>query len=399
VLSRRALLLSAAAGPGPRIVFTGRGRSGFLNPDRRLEWIGEDGRGLRALPVPQDPGAGFGLYGFFRDGRVLLQSLALPEGWQSQTFDEYYPRSRTRVWAADLVSGRLEELCTRERLSSFYSPVCLLPGETRLAVTVLLNGKSVLYTMNLDGTGALPLTAPGEFVYGVSLSPDATRFAFHSDYHIHTCRLDGSERREWAAERGVIYFGSSWSPDGEWVLFQTCDGKRDPAHDWSRIGIVSTGSGEIRWLTTPAAAWFGASFGEPGNPGGGSNQPQWAPGRGLRVLYVRRIPGAVTPWVFATGRRDTDHFNRDYRPDAARGGTHLVTVNVANGKESHLTPPREGLWDFRPQYSPDGTRVCFLRAPVGQPPELWVAQVSGAKARALTRGMRAAGCEHPSWAR
>lgn len=402
MVSRRALLLSASAAAAPPragIVFTGRGRSGFLNPDRRLEWIGPDGRGLRAVPVPQDPGAGFGIYGYFRDSRALLQSLTLPEGWQSQTFDEYYPRSRTRVWAADLASGRLEELCTRERLSSFYSPVCLLPGEARMAVTVLLNGKSVLYTMNLDGTEARALTGPDEFVYGVSLSPDGTRFAFHSNYRIHTCRLDGSDRREWAAGRGVIYFGSSWSPDGEWVLFQACDSKQDPAHDWSRIGIVSTRSAEVRWLTAPAAAWFGASYGEPGNPGGGSNQPQWAPGGPLRVLYVRRMPGAVPPWVFAAGRRDTDHFNRDYRPDAAQGGTHLATVDVATGKESHLTPPRARVWDFRPQYSPDGRRVCFLRAPVGQSPELWLVQANGAQARMLTRGLRGAGCEHPSWTR
>ncbi len=407
MLSRRTLLVSASAGLAATsqqtgIVFTGRGRSGFLNPDRRLEWISENGRGLRRVPLPEDPGAGFGLYGFFRDGRALLQSLALPEGWQTQTFDEYYPRSRTRIWAADLTAGRVEELCTRDRLSSFCSPVCILPGEARLAATVLLNGKSVLYTMNLDGTEPRALTGPGEFVYGVSLSPDGARFAFHCDYRIQTCRVDGSDRRELAAERGVIYFSSSWSPDGEWVLFQACDGRQDPAHDWSRIGIVGGRGGRpVRWLTPPAEAWFGASYGQPGNPGGGSNQPQWAPdNRGpMSVLYVRRIAGSVTPWVFAAGRRDTDHFNRDYRPETARGGAHLTAIDVATGKQTHVTAPREGVWDFRPAFSPDGRRICFLRAPVGQPPELWIARSNGGKARALTHGMRGAGCEHPSWTR
>ncbi|MCC6536821.1 MAG: PD40 domain-containing protein, partial [Bryobacterales bacterium] len=234
-----------------------------------------------------------------------------------------------------------------------------------------------------------------------SLSPDGARFAFHSNYRIHICRLDGAEQRELAAERGVIYFGSSWSPDGEWVLFQACDGRQDPAHDWSRIGIAGAAgkASGVRWLTAPATAWFGASYGEPGNPGGGSNQPQWAPGRPARVLFVRQISGSVTPWAYAAGRRDTDHFNRDYRPDAARGGTHLASVEVATGKESYLTPPRDGVWDFRPACSPDGRRVCFLRAPVGQAPELWVADARGGRPRALTRGVRGAGCEHPAWVR
>ena len=106
--------------------------------------VAEDGHGLRALELPGQDESGWGAYGFFRDGRALLQSLALPPDWKGKTFDEYYPKSRTRLWACNLKTGNLEELCHRDRLSSFYSPCCLLPGESRIAVTAIVDGKSVL---------------------------------------------------------------------------------------------------------------------------------------------------------------------------------------------------------------------------------------------------------------
>ena len=316
--------------------------------------VAEDGHGLRALELPGQDESGWGAYGFFRDGRALLQSLALPPDWKGKTFDEYYPKSRTRLWACNLKTGSLEELCHRDRLSSFYSPCCLLPGESRIAVTVIIDGKSVLYTMNLDGGDSRAITAKDEFVYGVSLSPD-----------------------------------------GEWVLFQVCDGKQDPAHDWSAIAIARA-NGDVRFLTAPASAWFGATYGERDNPGGGSNQPQWAPD-GSGVLYVRRMPGAKTPWEFQAGRKDTDHFNREFRPDEARGGTHLALIDPRTNRERHLTEPEEGRWDFRASWSRDSRRICFLRAHTGTAPELWVMDAGGAKATRVSRGMREAGVEHPWW--
>ena len=404
MLSRRAALLlgappalRAAAAKPRAILFTGRGRSGFLNPDRRLEIVGEDGRRLRALALAVPGDAGWGAYGFFRDGRALLQSLALPPDWKGKTFDEYYPRSRTRVWACNLETAGLEELCHLGRLSSFYSPCCLLPGEARIAVTAIVDGKSVLYTMDLDGSHARSVTAKDEFVYGVSLSPDGKRFAFHANYHIHVCNVDGTERREIAGAKGMLYFGTSWSPDGEWVLFQVCDGRQDPAHDWSAIAIAHpSGDGGTHFLTPPAAAWFGATYGAKDNPGGGSNQPQWAPD-GSGVLYVRRVPGAKTPWEFQAGRKDTDHFNREFRPAAAKGGTHLALIDPRTDRETFLTRPQDGHWDFRASWSPDSRRICFLRAHTGGAPELWTMDARGGGAKPVTRGLRGAGAEHPWW--
>ncbi len=393
-----ATLLPARTPAARTLLFVSRGHSGFLNPDKRLELVNENGSGLRQLFRRDEAGAGFGCYGFFRDGRAILQSLALPEDWRQRTFDDYYQRSHARLWTCDLRSGRLNEICHVDRLSSFYSFSCLMPGEARAAVTVMLGGKSLLYTMNLDGTEPRAITGPEEFVYGVSLSPDGRRFAFHSNYRIHVCNIDGSGRVELAGRAGTLNFGSTWSPDGEWVLFQVCDSKLDPAHDWSAIAMVRASGGEpVRMLTALGSAWFGASYGTRANPGGGSNQPQWAPD-GSGILYVRRIPDSVTPWVFQTKRKDTDHFNRDFVPEGARGGTHLAVIDPRTGTERPMTPAANGVWDFRAFWSPDSRRVCFLRAPVGEAPALYVTDAaSGASPRRLTSGLRGAGAEHPVW--
>ena len=412
MLTRRSALGlgAAAATPLPRwpgqtptalrtLLFVSRGNSGFLNPDKRLELVNEDGSRLRPLFRQNEDGAGFGCYGFFRDGRAILQSLTLPKDWRQRTFDDYYQRSRARLWTCDFRNGRLTEICHAQRLSSFYSFCCLLPGEARAAVTVMRGGKSVLYTMNLDGAEPRAITGPDEFVYGVSLSPDGRRFAFHSNYRIHVCQIDGSGRVELAGKPGTLYFGSSWSPDGEWVLFQVCDSQSDPAHDWSAIAMARAAGGEpVRMLTGPASAWFGASYGTRANPGGGSNQLQWAPD-GSGILYVRRIPDSVTPWVFQTQRKDTDHFNRDFVPEDSRGGTYLVVIDPRTGSERLLTQPANGVWDFRAAWSPDSRKICFLRAPVGAAPELCVtdATAAGATPKRLSSGLRRAGAEHPVW--
>lgn len=392
--TRRRCFALAAAPCAPRVLFTGRGATGFLNPDRRLEIIGVSKtkpQVLRLQGAGQGAGqSGWGFYGTFRDGRLLLMSLELPADWRTRPFDDYYPRSRTRIWRAHATTGALEELCARDRVSSFYAPCCVLP-DGRLAVTAIVNGKSILYTMEPDGSDARAITGEAEFVYGVSLSPDGQWFAFHANYRIHVCRVDGRARREVAAERGMLYFGSAWSPRGDWVLFQACDPRADPAHDWSRIGVARPDGSDLRWLTPPASAWFGASYGPRTNPGGGSNQPLWA---GERVLYVRRIPDAATPWQFQANRRDTDHFNRDYRPELARGGAHLSVHDPATGEEEFVTPPRPGVWDFRPAFSPQ-SGVAFCRARVGRDPELWLALAG--RLRRLTSGVRGHGVEHPAW--
>src|SRR2546430_13052829 len=39
------------------------------------------------------------------------------------------------------------------------------------------------------------------------------------------------------------------------------------------------------------------------------------------LLFPRRLPDSKVPWEFQSRRPDTDHFNREFKPELARGGT------------------------------------------------------------------------------
>jgi TolB protein len=309
-------------------------------------------------------------------------------------FDEYYPQSKTHLWLYDSVTGKREELAVRERLSNFLAPCVLMPDEARMAVTAMMDGKTRLYTMDLDGRNARPVSAAGENVYGVSLSPDGVRFAYHADYRIVTIGANGSDRREVNGAKGQLMFGTTWSPDGEWVLYQNCTPRSDPGHDWSDIWIGRPDGSANRALTRDNAAWFGASYGPRHNPGSGSNMPQWTR---QGIVFVERSAGARTPWQFQSQRKDTDHFNRDYLPEQARGGTRITLLDPASGGRRGLTAFAEGRWDFRPAPSADGQYTLFCRAAVGENPAIWGMKRDGDAARFLNRGFRNQGADHPRW--
>lgn len=395
MLSRRGFLAAALAKPAPLFFFTARGNEGVRGTGSRLGMQRTDGTGLRILEFPEPNHIGWLPYCFFRDGRrAVLLSLELPQDWRTRTFDDYYPKSQTHLWLYDMESGKKEEIATKERLSNFLAPCLLLPGEERIAVTALANGKQRLYTMDLDGRNARAVSGENEFVYGVSLAPDGKRFAYHANYRIVTIGADGTDRREAHGQTGQLLFGTSWSPEGEWVLYQNCTPKTDPGHDWSDIWIARPDGREKRALTTGNAAWFGASYGPKHNPGSGSNMPQWTQ-RG--ILFAERSEGARVPWVFQAGRPDTDHFNRDYAPGEAKGGTRITQLNPVTGERVGLTAFTEGRWDFRVTPSASGDAILFCRAAVGENPAVWVMDANGKRARMLNRGQNGQGSDHPRW--
>jgi TolB protein len=152
---------------------------------------------------------------------------------------------------------------------------------------------------------------------------------------------------------------------------------------------------EHRVLTEGQSMWFAATYGDPQNRGGGSNLPAWT--QDGRILFPRRLPGSKVAWEFQRDRPDLDHFNRDYHPELARGGTEICRLDPRGGPIERLTrgdPPR---WDFRACESPDGKHVAFARAATGEAPSLWVMDAGGGGERLLSRGIGDKGVDHPRW--
>lgn len=404
-LSRRQVILSAAALPlaaaaertpksgarkSARLLFTSSGKTAVINSDgaelRYLEFDVKD-------QVTWQPGP------FLSDGRVVFLSMEQRRDGPGRPFDEYYTQTPTHLWLYDLDRRTLKEIATRDRLAVFYTPAVLVSDE-RILVQVVRNTVGQIFSMNLDGTDAKEFTKAGEGLpYGLSLSPDRKRVAFHlaspTGYQIWTSNTEGGDRVKIAAHPDHLYFGTSWSPDGKWVLFQDCLYKSDPGHDWSDVCIGRADGSEHRVLTSGRPMWFAATYGNEQTKGGGSNMPAWT--LDGKIVFPCRLPGSVLPWQYRVGEPDTDHFNRKFNPAEAKGGTEICFLDPHSGKLTQQTQPGDRTWDFRATPSPDGKQLAFCRAKVGEPPALWVMDMDGRHSRRLTGGLNGSGADHPRW--
>ncbi len=373
-----------------RLFFTSGGKTCLINAD---------GTGLRVLELEAPNQATWQPCGFFPDGRALLLSMEARRDGPGKPFEEYYHLTPTHLWIYDLDSGVLTEIAAKERMAPFYTPALLL-NEERMLVQVVRTKPGQIFNMNLDGTDAREFTGANEGLpYGLSLSPDGTRVAFHlagpEGYQVWTSDTRGEDRKCLAAHPEYLYFGTSWSPDGQWVAYQACKYKEDPGHDWSDLCIGRPDGSEHRMLTEGQALWFGATYGNLETKGGGSNIPVWT--KDGKVLCSRRLPGSRVAWEYRAGQPDLDHFNREFKPEQAQGGTEICTISPGDGSVTRLTQMKPPVWDFRACESPDGYRIVFCRCVTGESPALWVMNADGCDLRMLTRGLNDAGADHPCW--
>ncbi len=374
-----------------RFFFTSEGKTGMMNAD---------GSGLRYFQfdmpdqVTWQPGASFS------DGRrVLFLSMEARRDGPGKPFGEYYHKTPTHIWIYDLDDESLVEIANKERIAPFYTPQLLLNDE-RMLVQVIRDKVAQTLNMNLDGTDAKDFTHAGEGMpYGMSLSPDGQRVAYHlaspEGYQILTSDVEGRNRTLVAKNPGHLYFAPQWSPDGEWLIFQDCQFQSDPGHDWSDLCLSRPDGSEQRLLTKGQALWFAATYGPADRHGGGSNVPIWSTDG--TILFCRRLPDSKVPWAYQAERPDTDHFNRDFIPELARGGTEICRMNPRDGSVVALTPSDPPVWNFRQSESKDGTHILFCRAETGASPAIWIVDADGQNERLLTRGIDNHGADHPRW--
>ncbi len=383
--------LSVCSSKPLRCFFTSAGKTAMMNAD---------GSGLHVFDfkvkdqVTWQPGPSFS------DGRrVVFLSMEQRRDGPGKPFEEFYTQTPTHLWIYHLDKKTLTEIATTDRMAPFYTPA-LLVSDTRLLVQVVRNRVGQIFSMDLDGGNAKEFTKAGEGLpYGLSLSPDGRRVAFHlaspRGYEVWTSDVDGSNRVRIAGHPDHLYFGTSWSPDGKWILYQDCHFKQDPGHDWSDICVGRPDGSEHRVLTSGQGQWFGATYGPKDNRAGGSNMPAWT--RDGFILFSRKLPGSQPPWVYQAQRPDTDHFNREFDLAAARGGTEICRLSPQNGSVTALTSSQPARWDFRASPSPDGSKIVFCRAETGGSAEIWVMDQDGMGQRRLTQGLDGKGADHPRW--
>jgi Tol biopolymer transport system component len=374
-----------------RFLFTSQGKTGLANAD---------GTGVKYLTLEVPNQATWQPGPIFSDGRrVVMLSMEPRRDGPGRPFDEYYTQTPTHLWQYDLNTGSLDEMYTKDRIAPFATPAILVSDE-RILVQVVKNKVGQIYSMRLDGSDTREFTKAGEGLpYGLSLSPNGKRVAFHlaspQGYQVWTSDPDGGNRTQIAAQSGHLYFGTQWSPDGQWVVYVDCLYQQDPAHDWADVCVGRADGSEHKVLTSGQAMWFGATYGSPKTRGGGSNVPSWTTEG--QILFPRRTKDAKVPWQFRVNQPDLDHFNRDYKPELARGGTQICSLNPKDGSVTVLTEEKDHVWDFRASQSTDGKQIVFCRAATGEGPSIWTMDSNGANPRLITRGIDDLGADHPRW--
>ena len=375
----------------PRFFFTSEGKTGIT---------GIDGSGLRYFDFAVSGQSTWQPGPSFSDGhRVIFLSMEPRRDGPGRPFEEFYTQTPTHIWVHDLNDGSLNELCVQNRIAPFETPALLL-SDDRLLVQVIKDKVGRIVSMRLDGSDPQDFTKAGEGLpYGFSLSPDGKRIAFHLaggvGYQVMTSDVDGSNRAVLASGPGHLYFGTSWSPKGDKVLYVDCQPGSDPGHDWADVCVANPDGSGHQVLTSSNAMWFAATYGPKEKHGSGSNLPSWT--HTGKILFPRRSPDALVPWQYRTGQPDLDHFNRDFLPEQARGGVCISRLDPDSGTITDLTEPKEGQWDFRASESPDGRFIVFCRAATGESPAIWVMNSDGSNAHPVTRGIDDKGVDHPRW--
>jgi len=364
--------------------------------DNKIGVIHPDGSGQKYLGFPHLlQRQWYGGRTVPNSGKIILSSQEYPQDPNAGFYDKAGLRfARTHLWMYDYFSESLEEI----KLPSLLSPFAVTGDRILLSGEPDNDNMTKIMSCRFDGTDLRLLHDCGGYAYGTSLSPDQTHVAYHltkNGYEIYVLDLKTNQRQLLAGDPSYLYFGTEWSPDGLWVLYQGCLHKSDPMHSRSDLYISRPDGSEQRMLTAGLLHWFGTSYGTQDNPGYGSDFPRWSP-QGRWITYVRCLPGSQTAWVYQTDKTDTDHFNCAWQPDKAKGGTQICLVDI-NGNIRSLTCDEPSLWNWRTVWSTSGDRIVFARAAVGKPAELWIMNADGTGQQFLTRGFNDKGADFPNW--
>ena len=259
--------------------------------------------------------------------------------------------------------------------------------------------------INADGTGLRVMTSPKRNIYdtAVAWSPDGTQLAFvRTDgetcglpcISTDTIRADGTGLEAVSAHDGA----PRWSPDGTRLAASEFYGANRAGYVTMSLEVVDLRTGNSFVLEPRRGGRTGLlRFGY--DVGGYA----WSPD-GTRLCFTRTVGSqARLALIRADGTSvrllpmQPRFSDCDWSPDGARiaasDGHRIYAISVSDDGLTALTAPAAG--ESAPLWSPDGTKIAFLRTKPGSktsPSDLWTIGADGSG-----QTLVAAGVSEASW--
>lgn len=249
----------------------------------------------------------------FEGGHIYHISSGKNAGWAFETYGpvdkEYQGIGAASSWLG-FPTGDITKIVKRDHGDFEGGYIGSLDGvnyqvfrRNEKIVFSAFNGKHIIYTANVDGSGRTKLVLGAEPVP----SPDGSKIVFQRDKKIYIMESDGSEEifahPDSKHFRDHYYLGFTWSPEGRKIAFG----------GFSKIYIMNADGSGIRYLTD-------------------GSHPSWSPD-GTRIAF-----------------------------GGSRGDIWLINPDGSGKVNLTDTPPPLDEWG--PAWSPDGAQIAFtVRAP------------------------------------
>lgn len=298
-------------------------------------------------------------------------------------------------------AGEQEDLFTEWKDHRQLGNIFELPDGSLFVMEVTATAQNTAYRTDPDGSHR-EVVWTGGFAYGMSLSPDRTMLAYHltavdnefsppgCEYAMNVYDFASGERRLIHAREGHLMFGSNWTPDGKYVVFQDCFCREDPAHYFSDICIATPDGSEVRYLTEGQSAYFGTTYGSAEIRGGGSNYP--VPLSDHEILYALRSPGAHPDADYDRSRGN--HRESAMNLSMAKGGTSIFLHDIRTDTVTPVTSFEEGKWDFRPCVTFDRKHIFYTSVRNGETSAIRFCRLDGTEDRFITKGYEGGNADH-----
>lgn len=214
------------------------------------------------------------------------------------------------------------------------------PDGQKIAFEGGLEGKLNIFTIDIDGKNLTQLTDEEYNDERPVWSPDGKRIAFFSNrsekkdqqpvsLQIYIMNADGTGQRRITHEGPALEFNISWSPDGNWLVFQSRPEIDPGVHS---LYIIGTDGLDRRRITDGRYS---------------DTSPEWSPDGNL-ILFSQSAANYK--------------FFRNQTPEERQQGRNSAEIMVYSLEDETITPITQNEFrDYDPSWNADGSEIYYLQ--------------------------------------